>query len=271
MTPLAMHLTKQLVVPRKDRRDSWVDDKQREILRSKLSDVHCFEVSECRSLLTELLEVVVNQPPDKVRETISVCGFLPAPKTWVEWRMSRGTRVALHLEEIHDEPKNEAAIDANFFCEESGHYLGALTADHRIIMIPDSLRGLPARLRQFNDKVGQEMIFRQASLALILINSPRIIGRRQHMPHVGLQRQLTRGLAGGKFPLHAWTEIKLQVAKPIEIDDGEPHEAHLTGRRALHFVRKHIRIRLGQLEYVSAHWRGDPSIGMKRSRYTVTP
>ena len=110
-----------------------------------------------------------------------------------------------------------------------------------------------------------------AELAMILINSPHIIGRRQHMPHAGLERQLTRGLAGGKFPLHAWTEIKLQVAKPVEIDDGEPHEAHLTGRRALHFVRKHIRIRLGQLEYVSAHWRGDPSIGIKRSRYTVKP
>jgi hypothetical protein len=102
---------------------------------------------------------------------------------------------------------------------------------------------------------------------LVMINSPRVIGRRQHPPHKVLQK----GFAGGHFPLHAWTEIKLEVTKPTLIDDGEPHQARLTGLRALHFCRAHVRIKNGKLEYVTAHWRGDASIGIKRSRYAVTP
>jgi hypothetical protein len=100
-----------------------------------------------------------------------------------------------------------------------------------------------------------------------LINSPKVIGRRQFMPH----KVLVKNFTGGSFPLHAWTEIRLEVSKPPEIDDGGPHEARLTGRRALHFCRAHLRIRYGQLEYVSPHWRGDPSVGIKQSRYIVTP
>jgi hypothetical protein len=103
-----------------------------------------------------------------------------------------------------------------------------------------------------------------------VINTPKIIMRQQHMPHRGLQRDLIKaGKVNGKYPLHAWTEILLRV-RPPEVSEGD-HEAHLTGARALHFVRKHIRIRLGKLEYVSAHWRGDASIGIKRSRYRVAP
>ena len=161
---------------------------------------------------------------------------------------------------------------ATFFCEEMALPLGIIPmagSDRAIVATKNQIQKEKI-LRNFG-LPPMEALAIYAQLAMILINSPHIIGRRKHMPHAGLERQLTRGLAGGKFPLHAWTEINLQVAKPVEIDDGEPHEAHLTGRRALHFVRKHIRIRLGQLEYVSAHWRGDPSIGIKRSRYTVKP
>lgn len=110
--------------------------------------------------------------------------------------------------------------------------------------------------------------------ALSVINTPRVIGRRQHMPHAGLQRKLAqaRGMVG-KFPLHAWTEIKLEVSPP-RLDrsaTGDPHEARLTGAKALHFCRCHLRVRLGQLELVSAHWRGDPALGMKQSRYKLLP
>lgn len=89
------------------------------------------------------------------------------------------------------------------------------------------------------------------------------------MPHRKVERELTKAFGLGKFPLRAWTELRLTVAKPAEIDDGESHEAHLTGRRALHFCRKHIRIRNGKLEYVSAHWRGDPALGIKQTRYKL--
>jgi hypothetical protein len=106
--------------------------------------------------------------------------------------------------------------------------------------------------------------------ALALINTPRIIGRRQHMPHERVEREKLKALKlVGKFPLRVWTEIILKVAPP---DDrtGEPAtEGHLTGEKCLHFVRTFLRVRMGQLEYVESHWRGNPALGMKRSRYRV--
>jgi hypothetical protein len=106
--------------------------------------------------------------------------------------------------------------------------------------------------------------------ALALINTPRVIGQRRHMPHERIERDKLKSLGlVGKFPLHAWTEIILRVALP---DDrtGEPsREAHLTGEKCLHFCRTHIRVRLGLLEYVEGHYRGNPALGFKRSRYSV--
>lgn len=213
---------------------------------------------------------------EKADEIIAERRFLPAPKTWIEYRY-KGRRIATLLQEVPQEklpPNDGVRIEkpaiATFFCEETAMDLGIIPmagSGRAVVAIKNQIQNEKI-LRNFGlPPMEAQAVY--AQLALVLINSPHIIGRRQHVPHAGLERQLTRGLAGGKFPLHAWTEIKLQVAKPVEIDDGEPHEAHLTGRRALHFVRKHIRIRLGQLEYVSAHWRGDPSIGIKRSRYIV--
>ena len=103
---------------------------------------------------------------------------------------------------------------------------------------------------------------------LAIINTPRVIMRRQHMPHAGLQRALiaSRRITG-KYPLLAWQELQLKV-QPPDIDESD-HEAHLTGARALHFCRAHLRIRLGRLELVSAHWRGDPALGIKQTRYRV--
>jgi hypothetical protein len=107
---------------------------------------------------------------------------------------------------------------------------------------------------------------------LALINSPRVIGQRQHMPHERIEREKLKALGlVGKFPLRAWTEILLSVAPP---DDrtGEPsNEAHLTGEKCLHFCRTHLRVRLGQLEYVEGHYRGNPALGFKRSRYKLEP
>lgn len=107
---------------------------------------------------------------------------------------------------------------------------------------------------------------------LAMINTPRIINRQQHMPHRGLERKLagSRGMVG-KFPLNAWTELKLEVRPPRDATDDGNIEAHLTGQKAFHFCRTHLRVRLGKLELVSAHWRGDPALGIKQTRYAVMP
>jgi hypothetical protein len=57
--------------------------------------------------------------------------------------------------------------------------------------------------------------------------------------------------------------------------DGEPATVTpATGAgmpRALHFVRAHLRLRLGKIELVRPHWRGDAQLGIKRPAYLVTP
>src|SRR5262249_17130991 len=113
-------------------------------------------------------------------------------------------------------------------------------------------------------------IFLSAVLCnLAIINTPHIVGRIAHSPHVGLQKGLARAFKiPGKYPLQAWHEVKLRVAIPPEFS-GEKTEAHLTGERALHFCRSYLRIRLGRLELVDSHWRGNPAFGIKQTQYRV--
>jgi hypothetical protein len=124
-------------------------------------------------------------------------------------------------------------------------------------------------VRRFDRPVASiEDFFHYAILSLI--NTPRIIGQRQHMPHLRAERdQLKKLKLVGKFPLRAWTEILLTVAMPQTRYEEPSQEAHLTGERCLHYCRTHIRVRLGMLEYVEGHWRGNPALGMKRSRYRL--
>ena len=65
-------------------------------------------------------------------------------------------------------------------------------------------------------------------------------------------------------------EIKLEIAKPRYLDDGEPPSDIITARRAFHFCRKHIRAYHSDvLAYATGHCRGDPTIGIRRGRYAV--
>jgi hypothetical protein len=106
---------------------------------------------------------------------------------------------------------------------------------------------------------------------LALINSPRVIGQRGHYPHGRAERERLKKLKlVGKFPLRAWTEILLEVApNPQDRSTGAPVEMYLTGERCLHYCRTYLRVRHGMLEYVEGHWRGNPALGMKRSRYRL--
>jgi hypothetical protein len=214
--------------------------------------------------------------------------FLPAPKTWIEWRFTNCQRLALLLEENEDHTAARATLFSELNAEDnadvgaseigmlsltsSEFFRFGLHADNspRYVFFPPAMRAaIDDHGHSLTVEKAIEWLLAHAHYCLVCINSPRIMGRKQHIPHAGLERSLRQTFGAGKFPLQGWTEILLKVSKPVEIDDGEPHEAHLTGRRALHFCRKHIRIRNGQLEHVSAHWRGDPALGIKQSRYTV--
>jgi hypothetical protein len=277
MTPLAHYLTRQIASRPKDRETIWREPQNIKNLRDLMHDIHCFEVTACLPLIVETYESFKGKPIEQSETVYETFGFLPAPKTWIEFRHASGNRMAVAMEECdgrHAYNGGKPSAVCTFVDRDSVVNLGMVSTQSGDFYAYGGLQRWPQYILACSgpepDMAGQG-ILALAHTLLVLINSPKIIGRRQHMPHAGLERRLTKGLGAGKFPLHAWTEILLQVNKPPEIDDGEPHEAHLTGRRALHFCRKHIRIQNGQLVYVSAHWRGDPALGIKQSRYNVQP
>jgi hypothetical protein len=108
-------------------------------------------------------------------------------------------------------------------------------------------------------------LFRTLAAALAIINTPKIVGRREHAPHKGLVKNI-RKVHGKAYQLRPWTEIKLEITPP---PGGDGSREVLTGKKALHFCRAHLRIRRGKLERVTSHWRGDPALGIVRSRYSV--
>jgi hypothetical protein len=220
MTPLFHRIARELTLPKSER--TFNDQVG---LLGMLDDVHCFECTEISDAATELWNT---STPASRKAVVEARAFLPAPKTWLEWKDKEIGRIGVL-----------STSDGNY-----------MAFEYRFAGVPT----LGAKTEVFI-----------ASL-LPFINTPRVIGRTQHMPHAGLERRLLRSM-GGRFAVHAWHEIRLHVTPPdISEDD---HEAHLTGQRALHFCRAHLRIRLGQLQLVSAHWRGDAALGIKQARYKM--
>lgn len=264
MTPLAQMITNLLL------------DKQIEpgatpwfkFLQS--SECHCFEVSAVQDLADQL----ICNHNWRVGEDQKL--FLPSPKTWLEWRndgRSAGDagRYGTLLEEwTHDDRSGERRITINECMFVDGE-LGVNTENTAITTDSDGLTHYIFSSKGSEEDQGILVHNARTYCAFLsLINTPRIIGRRDHMPHAGLQRKLARSYGMvGKFPLHAWTEIKLEVATIR--DDGRERVTHLSGGKALHFCRAHLRLRLGKVEIVSSHWRGDPSLGIKQTRYSVIP
>jgi len=264
MTPLAAYLSKQITHPRNE---FWKRNKQ--MLKFSLSDIHCFEVSKIVPLAEEL-HAEYSKKGKSIEQSEKYL-FLPAPKTWIEAERPDHIRFAFLLRQIEDrvfefepgKPTRCAAV--TMFGEQRAAMIGLLSTESN-----KGWRATDKLLDAETAKLPISGLLQIVHILLGMINTPRIIGRTQHMPNRAVERRLARDFGVGKFPLHAWNEIKLEVTKPPEIDDGEPHEAHLTGRRALHFCRAHLRLSRGKLEYVSSHWRGEASIGIKKTRYLVT-
>lgn len=293
MTPLAFRMAKDLTLPIKRRRAC---DDFALATAKKLGGAHCFDVTAAWPVIEDLAIKIAYDGHD-----VGPLGFLPAEKTWIEYDDSAYApekyfygRVGFLLES-----KAGGRFADITWCSECGDYTDeqlrlmsngkddigrvkwayqAGNDDQLLYLFHDA----NSRVHWTGPDVGPDITDpdeRDAIAnwepgvifaALALINSPRIIGRRQHMPHRGLERDLiAKKKLIGKFPLHAWTEIKLEINSARGVSADASTEAHLTGERALHFCRAHLRIRLGKLELVSAHWRGNPALGIKRSRYRL--
>jgi hypothetical protein len=260
MTPLARYLVNELTLPRKRRRFPDVYE-----ILPKLDDIHCFECTDVIDLADDLGSQIADFGVDTSR------AFLPAPKTWIEFDEG-GVKTGLLLIQSGDHAsvrcimRSHDAPGSEIWFGRIGLKSCAFDSPKCVFYRPPDVNAEPPL---FDEAAWESQ--RDSILGLLaIINTPRIIGRRQHMPHRGLERDLTRKFKLiGKFPLHAWTEIRLEVSVPRDISGEASTEAHLTGQRALHFCRAHIRIRLGRLEIVKAHWRGDASLGIKQSRYRL--
>ena len=299
-SPLATKILKDLA-KQENEREFDCDD-----LNGKLVDFHCFEVTDIVELASDMAwQIVQGKVPYD-------CGFtfLPADRTWIEWKNEEGTREAFFLErkssvegrgsqhativeviedgqfgEVPDwvsrtlagiGAKNDGIVDELFTPEMAKRFGDSIiwkkmthaSALGVVLPLLDPARHVIQHPHLLDE--GRQHTLAMIAVILSLINTPKTIGRRQHMPHRGLQKNLLRSRSPiGKFPLHAWTEILLHVTAPKDLSDEGSVEAHLTGAKALHFCRAHLRVRFGRVEVVKGHWRGDASLGIKRSRYKV--
>ena len=228
-------------------------------------------------------------------------GFLPAPRTWIETKVPPGSShngvsgvVGWLLEEGEMLPDRVRRTLPGFVrctsCQEvintaGRRVFGSLVMWHMPLAdssafglvnpIPDNLEDLT---EQTNLRGGVQQVYEMilhttlsTYITLGLINTPKLIGRRQHMPHAGLEKALRREQKIiGTYPLHAWTEILLECRPTPNVAGEEDYEAHLTGRKCLHFCRAHLRLKGGKVEFVRSHYRGDPALGFKQARYRVT-
>jgi hypothetical protein len=269
MTPLYTFLLRQALARPQDRTDGWRYPGNAETLRADLRDIHCFEVTAAMPLIAQLGATLTAYDDEKRDGLCAAHGFLPAPKTWIECRLSpedrQPERFALLVEPA---PQKEAVVSATFFRRTRASYICLASFAPMMLHLPGRrdleryVGGAPA--------TEEERRLFLPLVALFLLNSPQIVGRQCHEAHKGLAREVRQHRNFGQaFRLLPWHEIKLQITKPADIDDGKAHQDQITGRRALHFVRKFMRIRLGRLEYVHSHWRGDPALGIHQSDYRV--
>lgn len=273
MTPLALAIAKEALLPPRKRtfRDGCA-------LLEQMGDIHCFEVSAISGLAADLharmvegVEVdadgfgLVDDVPAfaGMAETTS---FLPAPRTWIEWRVESGFRRGFLLV---DEGGWARVYQAD------GMPTGAVSKDHTVKMGLGAKSGDAGALEVPSDLARQDQIewstkAIRLNVLLALINTPRVVGRQEHAPHAGFERKLSTH-KGAAFRLHPWNEIKLEVLRPPAAGEVGSAGESLTGQKALHFCRAHLRLRRGRVEIVSAHWRGDAALGVQRSRYRAVP
>lgn len=270
MTPLAYRIVKELTLPPKRR--TFID---RCGLLDQMQNVHCFEVSQIYDAAVEMLVPLATEdagaqpvPEDRMEAVAGRTSFLPAPKTWIEFEAGGTSRLGFLLEEQDGFAVVQLALQGR------GHF----GSEDMTFVFGLGARGVDpgywnASLElDADDEIRVGSYVGALNAILAFINTPKIIGREEFPPHRGLGKKLKAALgAKSDFVIHPWTEIRLQVTPPEPVGDADGANGHLTGQRALHFCRSHLRFRNGRLEIVRAHWRGSIEAGFRPATYRVTP
>ena len=276
MTPLAHAYARQLTLPLSER-DSEVDWRE---LSRRIDGMKCFEITAAKGAWSDVSQSMQDYILREKQLPASTLFFLPAPKTWIEWKRDDGLRVAALL--VEQSQDSDGIIWADIF-----YAAGNLSRDKIDTWPPETLAShwIPARLPLRGSKpetfiaaennpasdwiesspFGADDIgwWIEVFAMLVIINEPRSFGQVERAPHRGLQRQLAR--AGIPWALHAWHEIVLETPAAPEKHSG--HSEDGTAKMPLHFVRKYIKWSTGTT--VESHYRGDASLGIKRGRYRI--
>jgi hypothetical protein len=98
--------------------------------------------------------------------------------------------------------------------------------------------------------------------AVALLATPSLC-RKREVDMARLNRSRARS---GKPPLFSHDAMTIDLGKPTASGSSEPGDGH---SRRHHFVRAFLRFRLGQMQIVRPHWRGDATLGIARPHFKV--
>jgi hypothetical protein len=99
---------------------------------------------------------------------------------------------------------------------------------------------------------------------LALINTPRV----SQVIHHPIADKLNRSrLKRGKVPLMSWSDVTIRP--DIGWMPKSVHEEGVTGERRRHHVRTFMRLKMGKVEIVKPHWRGNREKGYVQHRHVV--
>ena len=97
---------------------------------------------------------------------------------------------------------------------------------------------------------------------LSIINTPRILRSEEVLPNRGLVRDLHQaGYGAEKLPVHASATIHLDPTPFGTEGPTGPGESRLTGPRAPHWCRAHLRLQRGRIVLVKAYQCGSGEVG----------
>lgn len=262
MTPFSRFIMDQALNNRRDARLKHIAE--------GLYEAHFFEV-------TRFMDHVKETQKKFESKTWAYCRFSPAPVTWIEWdctklaeykgqpNLATGILLFEYTEKYTDMPDLEKGFVFWTFHKVRDEDTGV-----EYLSLPGEYDESTAKRIMFykNGRINSDLdewcLLVLTTLAAI--NRPREFGQKQFEGHKGYARKVTRsGLMPGRFPLRGWTEIHLPIQPPEDKSSHPPVETGLTWNNPLHFVRKHLR----RGKEVEAFWRGDPALGIKRSRYVL--
>ncbi len=101
--------------------------------------------------------------------------------------------------------------------------------------------------------------------AIALLATPALCDKREsNLARLNRSREKS-----GKPKLYEHVLIRLDLAQPTQPGGPRPN-GDSKGARKHHFCRAFLRFRLGQMELVRPHWRGDSTLGVTRPHFRVT-